>query len=423
MWLRDRPVRWIDELLQVAAGYRTLRGTLSGDDAGRAGARAAEVAAIVRAREPRAEREPEPNVADAQRLPESTAFNPAMRALDRIEQLALGRDSDVVEGAAVTRRIFARASVRSVLVWRSQILRHALRTVIGVVLTFFVAWATVGPRNPLVTTMTTAAFAILQISWSQTLFKARQRLVDIAGRAAVMALALWLLPHAWLLPFALLAALSGLWLIATNQVLSIGNFAVVSVGMNVVSRGLDPTRTLVEYVLLLLAGVTIGLLCGFVVVPHLQPDRVDQRVQSTRDTVAQLLWCVARLAPPADGEPRRAMDLDILVRPLYELRTAVVNLSAPLHRTDEQAGVRNDDCRSLATKFETLAIVGVIEAAEGRLTAPTLTAAADVLVAPLGSAEQLGSPDFIRFAAWVRAGSEEFRAAAVQSVDGSEITG
>lgn len=68
-----------------------------------------------------------------------------------------------------------------------------------------------------------------------------------------------------LLPFSLLAALAGLWLIVSNQVLSIGSFVVVSVGMNITSRGLDPTRTLLEYVILLFAGVAIGLLIGFAV--------------------------------------------------------------------------------------------------------------------------------------------------------------
>lgn len=47
------------------------------------------------------------------------------------------------------------------MTWRSEILRHAIRTTVGVLLTFLVAWATVGPRDPLVTSMATASFAIL----------------------------------------------------------------------------------------------------------------------------------------------------------------------------------------------------------------------------------------------------------------------
>lgn len=156
MWLRDKPVRWIDEVLQTAVGYRTLRGTLSGDEASSADHRAAAVAVIVAAQHPMAEPDL-PDVAgspdelappDEPAPPSGSALNLAMQALDRIEYLAQRRNTDLVQGAAATRRVFGRASVRSVLVWRSQILRHALRTVLGVVLTFLLAWATVGPRDP-----------------------------------------------------------------------------------------------------------------------------------------------------------------------------------------------------------------------------------------------------------------------------------
>ncbi|MDQ2849504.1 MAG: hypothetical protein M3Y49_02005, partial [Actinomycetota bacterium] len=372
MWLRDKPVRWIDEVLQAAVGYRTLRGTLSGDEASSADDRAAAVAAIVAAQHPMAEPDP-PNVAESpdevaspdEVVPSGgSALNLAMQALDRIEHLAQRRNADLVQGAAATRRVFGRASVRSVLVWRSQILRHALRTVLGVVLTFLLAWATVGPRDPLVTSMATAAFAILQISWSQTLFKARQRLLGVAGGTAVLAVALWLLPKEWLLPFALVAAFCGLWLIASNQVLSIGSFVIVSVGMNVVTRGLDPTRTLLEYIGLLLAGVTIGLLCGFVVVPHLEPDRAGERVRRARQAVQDLLRRTAQLVPDSSVAGARVLDVSELVQPFYAVRTEVMNLRSPMHRTDEQQGVSSADFAVLATKLETLAIVGLIEARE-----------------------------------------------------------
>ncbi len=403
MWLRDKPVRWIDEVLQVAVGYRTLRGVLEGQDAVRVDARAEEVAAVVAVQKPPPATTGSPCGAPASdpNPSDPVAVRHALRALDRIEQLARDRDESIAADAGATRRVFARASIRSVLVWRSQILRHALRTVIGVVLTFLLAWATVGPKDPLVTSMATAAFAILQISWSQTLVKAKQRLLGVGGGAAVMALALWLLPQGWLLPFALFGALAGLWLIASNQVLSIGAFVLVSVGMNVVTRGLDPSRTLIEYVLLLLAGVTIGLLCGFVVVPHLEPDRVDSRVRGARGAVAQLLRDTARLAPTATGTGAGSVRPAALAQPLHEVRTAAQNLASPLHRSDEQSGVSATQCRSLATRFETLAIVGLVEAGEGRLTAETLDAAADALAEPLDEKDAVQTPDFVRLAEWV----------------------
>jgi len=135
-----------------------------------------------------------------------------------------------------------------------------------------------------------------------------------------------------------------LWLIASNQVLSIGSFVVVSVGMNVVGRDLDPTRTLLEYVLLLFAGVAIGLLVGFAVVPHLKPERVDERVPHTREATADLLRCTAQLAAPAaGGAPHQHGVPGALMRPLHRMRTAVMNLRSPLNRKDEQAGIRVTD--------------------------------------------------------------------------------
>ncbi len=414
MWLRDKPVRWLGETLQASVGYRTVRSVLKADDAATADLRASEVAALVATREPG---EPPASTGDPSdgASPGGVPLGRALQALARIEAAARRRDTTRVRDAAATRRAFTLASLRSALTWRSQILRHALRTALGVLLTFLVAWATVGPRDPLVTSMVTASFAILQISWTQSLFKAKQRVLGVAGGAALMAVALWILPQPLLLPLSLLAALAGLWLIASNQVLSIGSFVVVSVGMNVVGRGLDPTRTLLEYVLLLAAGVVIGLLIGFAVVPHLRPDRVDERVHRTRQATADLLRCTAQLAPPAAGVPHHHGIPSPLMRPLYRMRTAVVNLGSPLHRKDEQAGIRVADCTSLATQFETLAIVGVLEAGEGRLTAQTLSAAADALLGLIDTpqnpdVEQADSADFVQLARWVATSSTEFLA-------------
>lgn len=203
MWLRHKPVRWLGETLRVAVGYRTLRTILSDHDAVSADLRASQVAAVVAAREPAARESapPSPGTGEpAGDTPSVTdALGRALRTLDRIETAARARDTAAVPDAPATRRAFARASVRSVLTWRSQMLRHALRTAIGVLLTFLVAWATVGARDPLVTAMATASFAVLQISWTQSLFKAKQRILGVSGGVAVMAVALWLLPASWLL--------------------------------------------------------------------------------------------------------------------------------------------------------------------------------------------------------------------------------
>ncbi|MEP7330546.1 MAG: hypothetical protein ABI692_00515 [Terracoccus sp.] len=255
----------------------------------------------------------------------------------------------MVPDAAATRRAFALASVRSALTWRSQILWHALRTAVGVLLTFLVAWATVGPHDPLVTSMPTASFAILQISW---------------------------------------------------------------------------TQTLVEYLFLLFAGVAIGLLLGFTVVPHLRPDRVEERVRLATETTTELLRGVALWVSPASGAPDRHTVPGSLVRPLLRMRTAMDNLGSPLNRNDERAGVQVERCTALATRFETLAIVGFLEAGEGRLSAQTLNAAADALVgigADTPSSDE-GEPEpaeFAQLAEAVGGSSTEFVAACAELTRGS----
>lgn len=283
MWLRDQPVRWLHQCLRVGVGYRTLRSLLNDDDAAIADRRAGAVAAVVAARDPTVlSPHQAATSADTSSSESSDLLKRALQALDRIEVAATVRETAVVPDAAATRRAFALASIRSVRTWQSQTLRHALRTALGVLLTFLVAWAAVRSSDPLVTSMAMAAFAILQISWTQSLLKARQRLLGVTGGVLVLAVALWILPPSLVLPFAALAAFTGLWAMASNQVLSIGSFVVVAVGMNVVSRGLDPTRTLIEYILLLFTGVAIGLLIGFAIVPNLRPKRVDERIRWPR---------------------------------------------------------------------------------------------------------------------------------------------
>ena len=413
MWLRDRSVRWIDEVLRTSVGYRMAYGALSADETAVADDRADEVAALVVLLEPHVPTESELQHADPDEPePElesggyGDALTYALEALDRVEAAARRRDTTVVADATATRRAFARASLRAVLTWRSQTLRHALRTAIGVLLTFVVAWIAVGPKDPLVTSMATAAFAILQISWTRSLFKAKERLIGVSGGAVVMALALWLLPPAWMLPFALLAAFSGLWFTASSQVLSIGSFVVVSVGLNVAGRGLDPTRTLLEYIALLFTGVLIGLLFGFAVVPHVKPDRICDRVEQTRRATVELLRAAAMASTTV--KPRRGAP-DAVLKTLYGVRTCVLNLGSPLAPPDEHDGVSTRDCVELATRFETLAIVGVLQTSEGQLTPTMLHAAADALEGKGDPVERTGElSDFERLAQWVGSTSTQF---------------
>ena len=409
MWLRDRPVRWLGECLHASVGYRTIEATLAPEEAEAADDCADIVAANIVAANITPRRfasgvdRPEPP-ADA-----TSAYLHALRILDRADSAARARPTTVAPGASVTPRAVPAASLRSVLTWRSEILRHAIRATLGVLLTFLVAWATVGTDDPLVVSMAIASFAVLQTGWTQSLLKAKQRILGVGVGAAVMALLLWAVPTQWLLPCALLAAASGVWFIVSNQVLSIGSFVVTSVGMNTATRSLDPVSTLIEYVILLFTAVGIGLLLGFVAIPHVRADPVGRRVQRARQAVIDLLR-------PTDTSIHIAMHREYqhipraVARALGRVFTEAGNLRSPLNAADERAGTDPDDCQRLATQLETRTMMAILEVREHRLRQDVIDQAAEALANPAAVDSSAPpsdeAPNFVRLARWIGENSE-----------------
>lgn len=432
-WLHDRSVRWIGEVLHGALGYRFVQQELAPEEAAAAATAAKTAAQGVAARaagsSPAASAAPTCPPTDASAAAgaaephASDAWRAARGYLDRVEDAARDRDERRSDGASAARHALTVARLRSVLTWRSQILQHAVRTTVGTLLVFLIAWGTVGPHDPLVISMSMAAFAIMQIGWAESLRKARDRVLGVALGAVLAALALWLLPHSWLLPVAMVAAVLGMALVLTNQVWSVGCFVVLSIGMNVSTRGLDPARTVVEYIVLLAVAVGIGLLLGFVILPRARPEPAAVRIRAVCSTAADLLRAqgvrvagerAARAEGTADSGSVRG-DLMPVIVPLQRLITETANLRSALLPADERAGVTAEECDGLATRLETLAVLGAMEAETGRVPADALVAAAAVLdgggAAPAagtdsGPGDAAAKSDFERLAEYVRDGSE-----------------
>jgi len=102
----------------------------------------------------------------------------------------------------------------------------------------------------------------------------------------------------------------------------------------------------------------------------------------------------------------------------------VLNLGSPRHPKDEQVGIRPEDCAALATRFETLAVVGLVEVGDGRLTSGTPSAAAcalDGLAAdtPTSDADEADSVKFVRLAAGVGRRSSAFVQACAETTQTS----
>lgn len=138
-------------------------------------------------------------------------------------------------------------------------------------------------------------------------------------------------------------------------------------------------------------------------------------MRRARAAAAELLRGATQLALPTAGAPRSRIPRSVAKR-FYRMRTAVLNLGSPLNLKDERAGVDAHGCAFLAIQLETLALVGVLESSNGRLTAQTLSAAADALLesrddtgtGDVGVADQ---PELVQLAGWVGRSSSDFVAA------------
>jgi uncharacterized membrane protein YccC len=211
--------------------------------------------------------------------------------LDQAESATADRDDSAV-ALSDEQLATLRGARRPLLRTRSIHLRHALRTALGMLI-MLVLTAWFGPGDPFAATVLLAAFSILQSSWEASLAKAMPRLTGVLVGAAVALAVMLLAPTPLLMGLSLAALVVGLWFITDRPAIGNGCMVLVSVGLNVSSRHLDPVRSLLEYTGLMLAAVVVGLLVGFAVVPAWRPAPLRRRILTAWEAAGTALAAIA----------------------------------------------------------------------------------------------------------------------------------
>lgn len=273
-WLDDARPTWLGRALDAAVRYRAALGEVrwsgrvrpdegAADAATVLTARASDLARRLRSRSALAASAELPSLSDE--LAAVAAVSSASAHLDAVEDAMVDRDTTPAPLTAEQRsmiRVLRRPASRA----RKAQVRHAIRTAVGILAILVVA-AQLRSGDPLVASVLLATYAILQASWKESLTRAVPRFIGV-GVGAVLALAIILFaPQSALLPVSLVALVVGLWYITGRPSIGYGCMVLVSVGLNASTRNLDPSATLAEYTVLMLAGLSIGLFFGFLVVP------------------------------------------------------------------------------------------------------------------------------------------------------------
>lgn len=224
-------------------------------------------------------------------------------AIEAVHAAVAVRDESTVDFPRHLVEEAVRHEAAGALSWRSAQLRHAVRCALGMLVAVIVA--SLRPGDPLTVSFLMTTYAIMQPEWRDTLSKAWQRCAGAVAGAVVLALVLWLLPHSALLPIGLVALLVGFPFMQTKPMVFNGCIVLMSVGVNATTRHLDAVSVLVEYLLLVLLAVVIGLLFGFAAVPGVPKPSVARRFADATAAMGDLLAAVAsrlRGEPPAPRE-------------------------------------------------------------------------------------------------------------------------
>ena len=151
---------------------------------------------------------------------------------------------------------------------------HAARTFIGMSVMIALTTALLPAGSSLKASALLCTFAILQSSWHATLAKSKARIVGVsAGMVASIALTAVLPAHA-MLPVAMACMLLGMWFMLSNPALAYFFMAVMSIGMAVGTRGVDPGSYIVEYLVVIAAAIIVRVR-GYP--PRAAPDRARER--------------------------------------------------------------------------------------------------------------------------------------------------
>ncbi|QNG38801.1 hypothetical protein F1C76_21700 [Geodermatophilaceae bacterium NBWT11] len=305
-WLAD-PRRWTMDVLGGAVRYRLARRSLDAlagtvPAAGRAAfdragtdltERVGRLSEAVRAKEPATGGADVPSASssDEYALPQalSRLVEECRAALDTAEAATRGRDDTRVElSDEVTRGARAQIALGAGVGFRSIQLRHAARTAVGVLLALLLS-TRLDAGDPLVPTLLLTTFGILQTSWTATLAKARPRITGLVVGVVLAVGIVFLVPEGVLLPVALVSLVVALWYLTARPVIGYAGLLCMSVGLNSSLRDLDPAATLVEYVVLSLIAVLIGVVLGFAVIPGVRGRPLSERVSDAVAATAAVL--------------------------------------------------------------------------------------------------------------------------------------
>ncbi len=363
LWLNDRPERWTGRVAGGLLRYHAATAVLEGrrgalpvpatEEVGAtleaARAEADRLAGAVRAKSIVDEVKPVGRRASATALPGSTGrlIEVLWTALEQIREAALGRDRSKVDIPAGLRRELLRTSLRGAFCWRSAQLRHAVRGTLGMVLALVVAG--LRPGDPLTVSFLMTVYAIMQPEWQDTLSRAWQRIAGSLGGAVVLALAIWLLPPAALLPLGIAAVLAGFPFLRTKPMIFNGCMVLMSVSVNAGKQHLDPGYLLVEYLLLMLLAAMIGLLFGFAAVPGVPKPALPERFAEAVGTMRELLTGFAALLR-GDGPDQRELGLELraAARARQDLANAEPGSAEPTGRQRAAVDDAVDGLRGLA---------------------------------------------------------------------------
>lgn len=375
-WSSDRPRRWLGTVLMAAGRYRLARRLVSrqvaeGDEEAaalleREDVRAAAVAEAVRSG---SLEEAEPVLDEPARPSAGPAGEALSSALDDAGRAASERDATPVPIPSRFRVRMSLTALRIGVRYGSVQVRHAARTAIAVLLALLVSLL-LPPGDPLLPTLLMTTMALVQVSWSGTLSRARDRLLGVVVGGVLVVLVVLLLPPAALLPISLVGLAVGMWFVTARPALGAAGILVMSVGINTELRNLDATHVIVEYVLLTLVALLIGGVLGFVVVPGRRPPKLPVRVEAA---VADAVVALTSL-----GEAEGHRDPERVLRALGEAQAAAQQLTPDRETLTADQERELDRFRGSLQDLLALALFTVTsgDTAPG---APVLARAADLL--------------------------------------------
>jgi uncharacterized membrane protein YccC len=337
-WQADRPRRWSTAALSGIGRYRGALRVLRGRRHQLAAGEAAELDEVLAAAEAeagrladelRARQPARPPVRVRRREPRrvlpgatSALVTSVWLGLEGVAAASADRDRSRVDVPPYVQREPLSAVLRGALNWDNAQLRHAVRCAAGMLVA--AAVSQLFASSPLRLSFLMAVFAIMQPQLQDTLSKARQRVVgSVLGALVLGALVLAQLPTSALLVVGVVAFLVGFMLFMQTRPAAFNACTVLmSVGMNVDMRHLPLGRTLLEFLLLVVLAVLIGVGFGFVAVPGVPMPGAAVRFEQALAGTQELLRHVAA------GLVTRQVDVNSLRRVFRTATGAHQNLSA-----------------------------------------------------------------------------------------------